>query len=219
METTEEVWGEIGIGNHTQKTLAGDNEGFIYELNRDFDDYYVPITNITQAGHAVITVNPSAFKIGDHVYIDDVEGMEEINGLDASVIAATNTSITVYIPSTDFTAYTGGGFVSKMIDFSAELVPFNPYRAQGRKCYISNIEFLVSRDSGEIIVKLYDNQDASPIKRGYIIPDSESIFPMQWIDMIVDLESDFITLSLERSSVSTQTKISSIRIHCSPGGE
>lgn len=219
METTEEVWDKIGIGLHEQKTLAGDNDGFIYELNRDFDDYYVPITNITQAGHAVVTINPSAFKIGDHVFFTDVEGMTEINGLDATVLAATATSITVYIMSSGFTPYTGGGYVSKSIDFSAELIPFNPYRSQGRKCFISHIEFLVDRFSGDITAEIYDNQSTTPIKTTILSPDPYSVFPKQWLEMIVDHEGDFITLTLRRDSVNTQTIISCIRIHCSPGAD
>ena len=39
-DTTEELWDRIGIGASVQKTLAGDDLGFVYNINQDFDDYF-----------------------------------------------------------------------------------------------------------------------------------------------------------------------------------
>lgn len=223
-DTTEEVWDKIGIGIETQKTLAGDNQSFVYQLNVDYDDYFVVITNITQASSAVITVNPCALQVGDEVYFEDVQGMTEINGLTA-IITAINTTdgatteITVNVDSSGFTAYTLGGSVSKLIKFYAKMVPFNPYRAEGRRVYVSHVEFLLNTNAGEILVDLFEDEEESPFKANVLVrPDPASNRAREWITVTVGQESNFISLAMKQSSVSQQVQISSIRIHCSRGG-
>jgi hypothetical protein len=219
--TTEEVWGRIGIGEEVQKTLAGDDEGYVYWLNRDFDDYKGEIGAITQGAEAVILVD-GAFKIGDRVFIEGVEGMTEINeGGDNgvySVTAATGAAITVNFNSTDATAYTGGGLVSKVIDFEAKLVPFNPYRDQGRKCYISHIEFLLNKGAGSVFVDVFEDEETSPFKEAIpLIPSVTSQKQRQWITAIVDQESNFLNIEVKKENALQPIVISSIRIHCKPG--
>ena len=174
-DTTEEIWSRIGVGEDTQKTLAGDDEGYIYQLNVDYDDYKAAITGVTQAAEAVIAVE-AAFKPGDKVYVTDVEGMTEINEQILIVSASTGSAITVNFDSTDATAYTGNGLVSKVIDFEAKLTPFNPYRDQGRKCYISHIEFLINTGSGSVFVSMYEDEEETPFKRDIELrPNSTSL--------------------------------------------
>jgi hypothetical protein len=216
-DTTEEIWNKIGISAATQKTLAGDNLGFVYEINQGFNDYFVMISNITQASSAVITVDPSGFQIGDEVIFENVEGMTEINGLIGTVTAATTTSITVNIDSTNFTAYSASGTVSKVINFYAELSPFNPFREEGRKCYISYIEFLLNTNSGSVTVDVFEDEEESPFKTT-LLQTTGILKEREWINMIVNQESNFLTFTLRNQSASTQTIISSIRIHCDRGG-
>jgi hypothetical protein len=66
------------------------------------------ITGITQASQAVIsTVN--TFAVGQLVTISGVNGMTELNGNTYTIAAATGTTITINVDSTNFTAYTSGG--------------------------------------------------------------------------------------------------------------
>lgn len=215
-DTTEDTWNKIGLGAESQKTLAGDNLGFVYEINRGFDDYFVAISNITNATSAVITVSESAFKIGDRVILQNVEGMTEINNLIGTITAATTTSLTVNINSSNFSSYTGSGTVSKLIDFKAQLTPFNPYRAQGRRCYISHIEFLLNTNSGNLTVDFFEDEESTPFKTAQLIPTLNLKF-REWITVTVNQESNFITMLLRNESSSEQTIISSIRIHSNPG--
>lgn len=217
MDTTEEIMNEIGVTTATQKTLAGDNNGFIYQINQDFDDYFAAITGISQAGSAVITFAATPFEIGDRVTFEDVEGMIEINGMVGTVTAVTLTSATVDIDSLNFTAYTTGGYISKVIDFEATMSPFNPYRSEGRKCYMSHVEVLLNNHAGEVYVDIYDDEEDAPFKTVLLEPSSDSTKDRQWITFIVDQESNFLTLSFRRESADTQTIITSIRIHCSRG--
>ena len=215
-DTTDEIWNRIGLGENVQKTLAGDNEGYVYQLNVDYDDYAASVTAITQAANAVLTVD-GAFKVGDRVYIRDVVGMTEINEQILTVTAATGAAITVNFDSTDATAYTSGGLVTKVIDFEAKLTPFNPYRDQGRKCFISHIEFLLN-NSGSVFVDLYEDEEETPFKRDIELkPDNTLTKKREWITAIVDQESNFINIRIRKANALQPIVISSIRIHCSPG--
>ena len=221
-DRTEEIWDKIGITATTQKTLAGDNDGFIYELNVDYDDYYADISGITNASSAVITISDSAFKEGDKVFISDVEGMTEINyenqGVYATVTSASLNSITVNVKSTNFTPYTSGGSVSKVIEFYAETIPFNPYRSIGRKCYVSHVEFLLDTNNGHLRVDVYEDEEESPFKADVLIEPQGLEKAREWITMTVNQEANFLTFVLKQDSAEVQVRQTSMRIHCEPGG-
>lgn len=223
-DTTEEIWDRIGIGSEVQKTLAGDDYGFVYELDTDFNDYASGITGIVQGGTTTININAAAFEVNDRISILNVQGMTEINDDERDedvwpiVLSKTLTSITINIDSSDFSAWTSGGIVSKIIDFEAVMVPFNPYRSQGRKCYVSHVEFLINTDSKEgLLVDVYDDEEESPFIKS--VPLTPVAIPRerQWIAMSVNQEANFLTFVLNHESSTDQVKITSIRIHCSPG--
>jgi len=216
-DTTEEIWNKIGVGAEIQKTLAGDNLGFIYQINTDYDDYFVAVSAISKASSAVATVAASAFQIGDNVIFENVEGMTEINGLECTVTAATTTSITVNIDSTNFTTYTGAGSLSKLIEFEAEFSPFNPYRKEGRQVYVSHVEVLLNTHGGGVYVDVYDDEEESPFKTSHLVPSDDTTSAREWITFIVDQESNFMTFLFRNNSAGNQTIITSIRIHCSRG--
>jgi hypothetical protein len=218
-DTTDEIWDHIGIEDEDQKTLAGDNEGFIYEINSGFDDYFIDITNITQAVQAVITVKESAYKVGDRIYIKDVEGMTEINTLIATVLIATDTSLTVDIDSSGFTAYSAAGSVIRVTDFIAETSVFNPYREIGRKCYVSHIEILIDTGTDGIYLEAYADEEQSPYKISPIIPTTSGLTTKkrQWITITINQESNFHTFILKKEEYIEPIIITSIRIHCKQG--
>lgn len=71
-----------------------------------------PITAISKAAQAVLTVGANTFLVGESVAISGVTGMTEINGIRALVVAKPDaSSITVDINSTVFSDYTSGGTV------------------------------------------------------------------------------------------------------------
>ena len=218
MDTTEEIWNQIGIGKAVQKTLAGDNDGFIYELDADYDDYFVAISAITQASSAVLTIGESAFRVGDVVTFQDVNGMTEINGLIATVTAASLTSITVNVDSTLFTAYASAGSVRKIIFFEAETIPFNPFRSEGLKVNVSHIEFLLNANAGSLLVNLYADEETTPFKANVLLQPDVDRKARQWITCIVNQEANFITIEMKGQNIGSQVVISSVRIHCSRGG-
>lgn len=226
-DTTEELWDRIGLGNSVQKTLAGDDLGFIYEIDRDHDDYFATITAITQVADAVLTVSESAFQIGDKVVIQSVVGMTAINNFDPAldnvnfvpyiITAATPTSITINQDSTIFDAYISGGTLSKVISFSAETIPFNPYRAQGRKCYVSHVEFLIDTNGGNLRVDVFEDEEESSFIDNVLLLPTSTTKAREWITMTVNDEANFFTFKMRQESPAVQLKLTSMRIHCAPG--
>lgn len=229
-DTTQEIWDNIGLGASVQKTLAGDDLGFIYELNQDYYDYFEPISNITQAVNAVVTVQPSAFKVGDKVIIHDVQGMTEINSSASfddvtnvniwEVVSATDTLLTLNVNSIDFTAYVPNtGVISKVIEFSAQTIPFNPYRSQGKRCYIGMIEFLIDTNGGNLLVDLYSDEEETPYKANtLLLPNNESTKAREWLTLVADHEANFHTIVMKQENSSEQIRLVSMRIHCKMGG-
>ncbi len=233
-DTTEEIWDRIGLGQSVQKTLAGDDLGFIYELNLDFDDYNSNISAIVPGATTTLTVTATGILAGDLVTISDVVGMlnsegesginnydEETDNTDYEpylVLSSTTTSITINLDSSLLTAYTSGGSISKVISFSAETIPFNPYRSQGRRCYVSHVEFLIECNGGSLKVDVLADQQEAPFKQNVLILPTASAQQSEWVDMTIDQEANFITFVLKQQSPGVQLRLTSMRIHCQPGG-
>lgn len=232
-DTTEELWDKIGIGASVQKTLAGDDLGFIYEVNADYDDYFTTISAASNGASTTFTVSPNAIKAGDLITISGVLGMERedgtsINNFDSStneqigrlynVTAATPTSITIDEDSTLMTAYISGGNISKVISFYAETIPFNPYRSIGRRCYVSHVEFLIDTNGGNLKMDVYADQQTTPFKRDVLCQPTIENQSAEWITATVDQEANFITFVMKQESPAVQLRLTSMRIHCQSGG-
>jgi len=217
-DTTEETWNNIGIGNNIKKTLAGDDLGFIYELNQDFDDYFASVSAITKASNAVATISASSFKAGDVVIFENIEGMTQINEIEALIVSATPTSITTNIDSTLFDTFTAGGTVTKPVRFSAKTIPLNPYRNQGRKIRIAYVEFLLDCNGGSLNVDVYDDENETPFLADRPIATTLTTQEREWVTMTVNHEANFITFALKQSSYKNQIRLTNMRIHALPGG-
>ena len=233
--TTEEIWDKIGIGQSVQKTLAGDDMGFIYDLSQDGDDYYVAIADVSLATTAVLTVAESAFKAGDLVVVQNVTGMLNIEGNDIinnfdpaldnlnfipyTVISATDTTVEINIDTSTFTAADiNTGYLSKVISFESSTIPLNPYREMGYRAYLSHIEFLLDTNSGFIKVDLLEDEDDTPYKENVIVFPDNTRKKTNWVTVIADQEANFHTIVMKQMSPAVTVKIKSIRLHFMRGG-
>jgi hypothetical protein len=229
-DTTEEIWDRIGLGAAVQKTLAGDNLGFIYELNQSYDDYFTNITNVTPGVTTTLTVNATGVLPGDLVTVANVQGMVELNNFDPDtneklkefyeVISATPTSIVINVDSSEFSPYTPNtGNLSKIINFSAETIPFNPYRAEGRRVYISHVDFLIDVNGGSLLVDVIADQQTGPfIQNVLLMPDQDIEQESQWVSMSVNQEASFLTFILKQQSPAVQLRLTSMKLYCERGG-
>lgn len=230
-DTTEDLWNKIGLGESVQKTLAGDNLGFIYEINKDNDDYFTAITGVSNATEAVITIDAANFAVNDLVAISKVSGVSGINNYDSAspedfqdfvpyvVSARTDTSVTINFDSTNKGTYSANtGFISKVISFQAETVPFNPFRDQGKRVFVSHVEVLVNSDAGNLRMDVFTDQESAPFIQDVLLTPTDLQKPYEWITLTVDEEADFMTFRIRHQSPASQVKIQSLRIHASPGG-
>jgi hypothetical protein len=234
-DTTEELWDRIGLGDAVQKTLAGDDLGFIYEINQDYDDYYANISAVVAGSTTTITVSETGILPGDLVAISgvvgmvDAEGNSGINNFDTAtneqegelytvLSGSTDTSIIIQVDSTLLTAYTSGGHITKVISFSAKTIPFNPYRNEGRRCFVSHVEFLLNTNGGNLKVDVFEDEQETPFKRDILIKPDRTNQATQWISMTVDQEANFLTFTLKQQSPAVQVRLSNMRIYCQAGG-
>lgn len=227
-DTTEELWDRIGIGEAVQKTLAGDDLGFIYNINQDYDDYITNISNIVAGATTTLTVSATGILAGDLVSVSNVGGMVELNNFDTdtneqtkelyTVVSATPTSIVLNVDSTLFTAYTSGGTVSKVISFSAETIPFNPYRAEGRRCFVSYVEFCIETTGGSLRVSVFADEQESPFVDDVLLKPTIQNQASEWISLSVNQEANFLTFVMKQQSPAVQLRLTSMRIHCEAGG-
>lgn len=229
-DTTEEIWDRIGLGESVQKTLAGDDFGFIYEINQDFDDYYTSINAISTGSTTTINVTATGILPGDLITISNVQGMIEINNFDPStneqigdlyeVLSSTPTSITINLDSTEFSPYIPNtGNLSKIISFYAETIPFNPYRSQGKRCYVSHVEILIENNGGKLLMDVFADQQTTPFKQNVLMQPRNSIQQnSEYINLVINQEANFITFVLKQQSPAVQLRLKSMRIHCEQGG-
>ncbi len=245
-DTTEEIWDRIGLGEAEQKTLAGDDLGYVYELNQDFDDYFMNITALTPVGENTVAIflpNGHPFKIGDEIVLQNISGVPEINNyfpelspedgqeyIDSIVnytpyvVTDTNAvQVNIYFNMLIY-GYVDGvpvltsGTISKPIDFSATTIPFNPYRSIGRRCYVSHLEFLIDTGGGWLKVDAFQNEEEDPYKENILLVPLSTTKTREWVDMTIDNEANFHTFRMKQNSPGQQVKVTSIRIHCQPGG-
>lgn len=216
--TTQEIWNKIGVTQGIEKMLAGSNEGYVFEMDTDYHDYYGTITDITKASEAVITIADHSFQINDIVYIDNVIGMTEINEQIAVVTAIATNTITVSIDSTEFSTYSAGGYAVKTINFNLHTNLFNPFRAEGRRVFVSHMDFLVDRFSTGFNVEMYSNENFGDFLTTTITPDSTKEEYKQWITVSVNEELDFFSFGITATNYKTQLRIYSIRMYMERGG-
>lgn len=225
-DTTTEIWDRIGKGDKFKLTLAGDDAGIIYQFNSDYNDYFVPISAITNASQAVVTIDASNFKVGDEVVILDVEGMTEINNNEDdptqiiyyTVEAATSTQLTLNVDSTNYSAYTTGGYVCKPIEFEATTNPINPYREQGRKIFISSIECQINANGGFVYVDVFVDGDDDPYLENVLLQPTNATRDREYVSMTIDNEADFFTFRFKHKSITNGLQMPAIRIYAEQGG-
>ena len=233
-DTTEDIWNRIGLKEAVQKTLAGDDLGFIYDINQDYDDYFANISAIAPGATTILTTTATGILAGDLVTVSNVlgmlndDGVSGINNFDPetneqtgelyTVIAATPTSFEINLDSSLLTAYISGGHISKVISFSAETIPFNPYRSIGRRCFVSHVEFLIDTNGGNLMVDVFADEETTPFKENILLHPTITNQAREWMTMTVAQEANFLTFRLKQESPAVQLRLTSMRIHCEPGG-
>ena len=99
----------------------GDQYIRFYKDNGQITEATKTITGITKANPAVVTAASHGYSNGDHVWINDVVGMTEVNARRYTVAnKTTNTFELSGIDSSNYTTYTSGGTAAKVYEIATE---------------------------------------------------------------------------------------------------
>ena len=92
-----------------------------YKDNGQITEATKTITAITKANPAVVTATSHGYSNGDHIWINDVGGMTEVNGRRYTVAnKTTNTFELSGVDSSNYTTYTSGGTAAKVYEIATE---------------------------------------------------------------------------------------------------
>ena len=92
-----------------------------YKDNGQITEATKSISAITKANPAVVTASSHGYSNGDHVWINDVVGMTEVNARRYTVAnKTTNTFELSGVDSSNYTTYTSGGTAAKVYEITTE---------------------------------------------------------------------------------------------------
>ena len=157
--------------------IGGDRSGIIHTMESGGSDNEVIISlsiiNITQVNPGVVTVG-STYTIadGDTVYIDDVVGMTEVNGLNFIVANKTGNTFELTnlsgtnVDTSAYTAYGSGGIVAKTtqndIGFELFSAAWNPWMSEGKQSQMGYLDIYCDTDRfTELNFEFYRNNDTT----------------------------------------------------------
>ena len=106
-----------------------DEQAYVIELGNNYMRFFKDqgqiteatksISAITKANPAVVTATSHGYSNGDHVWINDVVGMTEVNGRRYTVANATTHTFELSgVNSTDYTTYSSGGTAAKVFEIT-----------------------------------------------------------------------------------------------------
>lgn len=90
------------------------------------------ITAISKATKAVVTCPGHTFTVGQAWYIDRVQGMTSINGLNGTITAVSGNTVTLDVDSSAFGTYTSGGEIQNLsVPSAGVVITDKPYLGGG----------------------------------------------------------------------------------------
>jgi hypothetical protein len=104
-------------GADYQQFWSWSYQGALFVTNNVPGFHFKPVTAITVAAQAQITIVAHGLQVNSKIWLNEVAGMVEINGLTGTVLAIVDAdNVTVDIDSSGFTAYTSGGIAQYLTD-------------------------------------------------------------------------------------------------------
>lgn len=218
-DDTTEIWDDFFDQKFVFFSLVGDENGFIYKL-RSNNDQSVEINGITAADAAVVSTEPDVFQVGDQVSIIGVVGMTEINDATYAVTAVSAESVTIGINSSDFTAYTSGGVMSRQIKREFETKPINPFVDKNKKCRLKRVHFFFDTDKTTMLLDLKADRRQTAYRTDIQIDDgtNEGLAKKKWTAITVNQVANFHTLRIHQENGQANERLHAIMIECEPVG-
>ena len=218
-DTTYIRWDDFQSQKFVFFNVLGDANGFLYEFD-DNVDQSAKITGITQASAAVVSSEPDVFKEGDKVEINNVSGMTEINGGIYEVTSVSGNQITVGIDSTDFTAYSSGGTITKQIKRELISKPFNPYVDQNKQCRLKKVHFYIDTNATTMLLDVKADKRTTSYRVNIPIDDGtdEGGATKKWTSITINQIARFHTLRLHQEEGLANEGLHAIILETEPTG-
>ena len=218
-DTTSEIWDDFFDQKFVFFTLCGDEDGFIYKL-RDKTDQCAEIKGISQASAAVVSTEPDVFKVGDRVSITGVAGMTEINDSTYTVTAVSADQVTIGIDSSDFTAWSSGGTMCRMIPRVMQSKPLNPFVDQNKKCRLKKIHLFYDTDKTSMKLDFKADRRDEAYRTDIVIDDgtNEGGARKKWTSITVNQVANFHTLRVHQEDGDADERLHAILVECEPVG-
>lgn len=146
-----EIWSELSItwggeqnNPATRSTIAGNQQGytFIVDIDKTTNSESLQITNIT-AGPNFTIINHN-LKANDFVLVQNCIGSTEFNDQIVEVVAVVDKDTITVSPIT-FSAYRGGGTVTRISRIDILTKQYNFYADQAKNMYIAKVDCLVDK--------------------------------------------------------------------------
>lgn len=225
-DTTSDIWDSFFWQGGAFKSIGGDRYGRVFWLEETNDDICLDITGVSQASAAVITVaSTSGIFVGDSIRIDGVvsasNDMEEIiNGFTFIITALTSTTITINLNTSNVSAYSSGGFLCQLFDFTAQTKALNPFVEQNKQCRLHKIWFYIKTGTDNILLDFFSDRREDPYKENVVLDasDSQGETQKKWIPITVNQTAAFHTIRMRQEAILEPCAIEAMMLLCSPTG-
>lgn len=149
-------WNSFAYSEGSTFAIGGGHEGQIFKLNvAEVEDYPVKIRNvvITNSQTLTVTTDFQNYEVGDIISLEGMLGMSQANDKQAAIKVITNNfTFQLEINTVGFSAYTGSGIASKVINFQSKTKKFNPFIDQDKKVRCGWVYFYVSSSGTDLSV-------------------------------------------------------------------
>jgi len=225
-DTTDEIWDSWLWDSGSYTSIAGDQLGNVYLLESGTNDWTATITGITAANPAVITVDSVfMFKVGDCLRISDVTGYEVdsesiVNGLTFTVTAVGATTLTINLDGSAASAYTSGGYLSRLYNFKCLTKDLNPYAEQNQRCRLLKLWFYVDANTDNFLLDFYKDDMDQPYRIDVVLDtsDDREQISKKWVPISVGTIGSFHRVGIRQECIQNPGKIHAMMMMTTPSG-
>lgn len=142
-------WNAFPFSKGAPVSIGGGHKGEVWRLNdtqNEDNPQKIRAMSVIDADTLRVTTDWNNYEVGDNIVFESVNGMTEVNHLQAPIkaIGTAWTTFDVDIQTLGFSAYTDGGIASKTIPFEALSKKLNPFVDSDKKIRCGWIYFYVS---------------------------------------------------------------------------
>ena len=215
-EEATQTWGSGSLLANFKQIIAGNQEGFIFIVNRDnaTNAPALQITNLTQSGSKILVVSVDHnMKPGEFIKIDSCSGATNLNGKIYEIQDFIDNSAFT-ISDTLVGTYSGGGTLERVTPPDILTKEYNFYVDKGRNAYIARVDFHVDKTAhGQVTVDFYTSTSSINIVRDgsatgallgtsvletspYALVPLEATQDRLWHPIYLQAEGEFIQLNI-----------------------